>query len=123
MQALRVKKLVSLHSDGAGGGAAGLGAGAAGGAATGSGDLGAAGTSSAAAALALRRAAAAGTEDPLWQRSFHDHALRSNESVIDVGRYVLANPVRAKLAPHWSEWRWRGGEWLAAFEAELPWCG
>jgi len=75
------------------------------------------------AKAAVRRAAAVATDEPIWQRSFHDHALRSEVNVIDVGRYVLANPVRAKLAPHWSEWRWRGGEWLAAFEAELPWCG
>ncbi|HWS27685.1 MAG TPA: transposase [Xanthomonadales bacterium] len=75
------------------------------------------------AKAAVRRASAARTDEPLWQRSFHDHALRSDEGVIDVGRYVLANPVRADLVSHWSDWRWRGGEWLAAFEAELPWSG
>lgn len=75
------------------------------------------------AKAAVRRHAPAAADKPLWQRSFHDHAVRSDESVIDVGRYVLANPVRARLVPHWSDWRWLGGEWLAAFEAELPWCG
>lgn len=75
------------------------------------------------AKAAVRRAGAIAADEPIWQRSFHDHALRSEENVIDVGRYVLANPVRANLASRWTDWRWRGGEWLAAFEAELPWCG
>lgn len=75
------------------------------------------------AKAAVQRTSPIRTEEPLWQRSFHDHAVRSEESIIDVGRYVLANPVRANLASRWTDWRWRGGEWLAAFEAELPWCG
>jgi len=34
----------------------------------------------------------------LWQSSFYDHVLRDNEATQDVVRYVLENPVRAKLA-------------------------
>ena len=43
----------------------------------------------------------------VWQRGFHDHALRSEEDVVTVARYVVANPVRAGLVqrigdyPHW----------------------
>ncbi len=33
----------------------------------------------------------------LWQRSFFDHALRSEESLQAVADYILANPVRAGL--------------------------
>jgi putative transposase len=33
----------------------------------------------------------------LWQRSFYDHVLRDGEDAKDVVKYVLANPVRAKL--------------------------
>jgi len=58
---------------------------------------------------------------PLWQRSFHDHALRSEEGELDVSRYVLANPVGAGLAESWRDWRWRGGDLLAEFENELTW--
>ncbi len=33
----------------------------------------------------------------LWQKSYHDHVLRSEESVMDAARYIVANPVRAGL--------------------------
>jgi len=47
----------------------------------------------------------------LWQKGFHDHALRKEEDLKNVARYVIANPVRAGLAgsvrnyPHWDA-RW-----------------
>ena len=43
----------------------------------------------------------------VWQRGFHDHALRQDEDVVTVARYIVANPVRAGLVqrmgdyPHW----------------------
>ena len=33
----------------------------------------------------------------VWQRGFHDHALRSEESVVEAARYLIANPIRAGL--------------------------
>jgi REP element-mobilizing transposase RayT len=33
----------------------------------------------------------------VWQRGFHDHALRAEEDLIEMVRYVLLNPVRAGL--------------------------
>ena len=38
-----------------------------------------------------------GSKDRIWQRSFHDHALRSDEAVRRVAEYIVANPVRAGL--------------------------
>ena len=44
---------------------------------------------------------------PIWQKGFHDHALRREEDVRSVARYVVANPLRAGLVeragdyPHW----------------------
>jgi REP element-mobilizing transposase RayT len=44
---------------------------------------------------------------PLWQDGFHDRALRQEEDVLAVARYIVANPVRAGLVrgvgqyPHW----------------------
>lgn len=32
---------------------------------------------------------------PLWQKSYYDHVLRSEEDVRDVARYIVGNPVRA----------------------------
>jgi len=43
----------------------------------------------------------------VWQRGFHDHALRDEEDVRDIARYIVANPVRAGICnrvgeyPHW----------------------
>ncbi len=43
----------------------------------------------------------------VWQRGFHDHALRCDENLVSVARYIVANPVRAALVrcvgdyPHW----------------------
>jgi REP element-mobilizing transposase RayT len=34
---------------------------------------------------------------PLWMSGFHDHALRHDEELVDVARYVVLNPVRAGL--------------------------
>ncbi len=43
----------------------------------------------------------------VWQRGFHDHALRNDEDLRDIARYIVANPLRAGLVksvgeyPHW----------------------
>ena len=37
------------------------------------------------------------TGRPVWQRGFHDRALRREESIRDAARYVVANPLRAGL--------------------------
>jgi REP element-mobilizing transposase RayT len=44
---------------------------------------------------------------PVWQRGYHDHAVRREEDIKSLARYVIANPVRAGLSysvgsyPHW----------------------
>ena len=46
-------------------------------------------------------------EQRAWQRGFHDRAIRADEDVVSVSRYVVANPLRAGLVdrigdyPHW----------------------
>jgi REP element-mobilizing transposase RayT len=51
--------------------------------------------------LRLRR------DRPVWQRGFHDRALRREEDVRTVARYMVANPIRAGLVerigdyPNW----------------------
>jgi REP element-mobilizing transposase RayT len=56
--------------------------------------------------LALGRTGAA------WAKAFHDHALRSEDDLESVARYMIANPLRAGLAtwigdyPFWNAvWR------------------
>jgi REP element-mobilizing transposase RayT len=43
----------------------------------------------------------------VWQKGFHDHALRKEEGLTATARYIVANPLRAGLVqrvgdyPHW----------------------
>jgi putative transposase len=44
----------------------------------------------------------------LWQTHYHDHILRSEESVLAVAEYVLDNPVRSGLTAGRGEYRYAG---------------
>ncbi len=44
----------------------------------------------------------------LWQRYGFEHTLRSQEAALSVARYILENPVRAKLAEGISEYPFSG---------------
>ena len=47
------------------------------------------------------------SKSTLWQTGFHDHAVRSEEDILAIARYIVANPLRAGLVeeigayPHW----------------------
>ena len=47
-----------------------------------------------------------GIEGRFWQRSFFDRGLRSEDSVIEVARYIWQNPLRANLVSLPSEYPW-----------------
>jgi len=65
-------------------------------------------------AKALMSAAVHRSGEParLWQPGFHDRALRTEESVREAARYLVANPIRAGLAarvgdyPFWDSVCW-----------------
>ena len=52
---------------------------------------------------------------PLWQRGYHDRAIRNEAELISSARYAIANPVRAGLVkrigdyPYWDA-NWVDGE-------------
>ena len=48
----------------------------------------------------------------IWQRGFHDHALRGDEDLRDVARYVIANPLRSGLAKSVGEYSHWDAIWL-----------
>ncbi|MCK7595217.1 REP-associated tyrosine transposase [Pseudomarimonas salicorniae] len=48
----------------------------------------------------------------LWQRGFHDRALREDEDVRDAARYIVANPLRAGLAESVGEYPYWDAVWL-----------
>ena len=45
--------------------------------------------------------------EKVWQSGFYDHAVRREEDIIGLARYIIANPLRAGLVerveeyPHW----------------------
>lgn len=49
---------------------------------------------------------------PVWSRAFHDHAVRADEDLVTLTRYVIANPVRAGLVEDAMEYPWWNAEWL-----------
>jgi REP element-mobilizing transposase RayT len=48
----------------------------------------------------------------LWQRGFHDRALRREESVVEAARYIVANPVRAGLVARAGDYSHWDAVWL-----------
>jgi putative transposase len=46
--------------------------------------------------------------DPIWQRGFFDHLLRSDESYDQKWNYVRENPVRAGLVAKAEDWPYAG---------------
>lgn len=51
-------------------------------------------------------------DDAIWQDGYHDHALRTEESLHDVARYVVMNPVRAGLVKSVREYPLWDAKWL-----------
>jgi len=48
----------------------------------------------------------------LWQKGFHDHALRSEEDLQETARYIVANPLRAGLIQHIGDYPLWDAIWL-----------
>ncbi|HYJ05090.1 MAG TPA: transposase [Chthoniobacterales bacterium] len=48
------------------------------------------------------------SDDPVWQRRFFDHVLRSDESYAEKWNYVRENPVRAELVTNADDWPYAG---------------
>ena len=44
----------------------------------------------------------------VWQEGYHDWVLRPDQSVTEKIRYVLDNPVRARLVSRWDEYPFSG---------------
>lgn len=49
---------------------------------------------------------------PLWQAGFHDHALRAEEDLRALARYVVANPLRAGLVTSLGDFPLWDAVWL-----------
>ncbi len=63
--------------------------------------------------------------EALWQRGFYDHALRKEEDINVVARYIWGNPVRAGLVAdinsyeHWGSLVWNRQELSGSEDPDL----
>jgi putative transposase len=48
----------------------------------------------------------------IWQHGYHEHALRTSESVRDAARYLVANPVRAGLVDSVADYSFWDAVWV-----------
>ncbi|MDD5296781.1 MAG: transposase [Rhodocyclaceae bacterium] len=53
---------------------------------------------------------------PLWQPNYHDHALRGDEDLRVLARYIVANPLRAGLVEHLGDYPLWDAIWLDGSE-------
>ncbi|KJV30073.1 REP-associated tyrosine transposase [Luteibacter yeojuensis] len=54
----------------------------------------------------------AGRSSPLWQKAFHDRALRKDDDVKTAARYIVANPLRAGLVERAGQYPYWNAIWL-----------
>ncbi|NVZ66006.1 transposase [Pseudomonas gingeri] len=53
-----------------------------------------------------------GRMGPLWQSGFHDRAIRREEDLLAVARYIVANPLRAGLVKRVGDYPLWDSVWL-----------
>ncbi len=49
---------------------------------------------------------------PLWQKAFYDHAVRKEEDVKAIARYIVANPLRAGLVDNIGDYPYWDAIWV-----------
>ena len=52
------------------------------------------------------------TRGGVWSDGFHDHAIRRDQDVVSVARYIVLNPVRAGLVQRVGEYPFWDAIWL-----------
>ena len=53
-----------------------------------------------------------GRSGRFWDAGFHDHALRKEDDVRDIARYIVANPIRAGLVKRYGDYPFWDAIWL-----------
>lgn len=48
----------------------------------------------------------------IWQDNYYDHAVRDDEDLRSMARYIVANPLRAKLVEHIGDYPLWDAVWL-----------
>ena len=61
---------------------------------------------------------------PFWQQSFYDHAVRREEDLLAIARYIFDNPAEAGLIAAGDKWAFHGGSLFAGdVEISEHWDG
>ena len=50
--------------------------------------------------------------DRIWQRGYHDRAIRTEDNLRDTARYLVANPLRAGLVDNIRDYSFWNAAWL-----------
>ncbi|MFS2162036.1 transposase [Pseudomonas sp. Pseusp122] len=53
-----------------------------------------------------------GNLEPIWQKGFHDRALRKDDDLLTAARYIIANPLRAGLVRRVADYPLWDAQWL-----------
>lgn len=53
-----------------------------------------------------------GRHGPVWQEGYFDRALRAEEDIKQVARYIVANPLRAGLVTSCRDWPLWDAKWV-----------
>ncbi|MFO1430843.1 MAG: transposase [Candidatus Competibacteraceae bacterium] len=53
-----------------------------------------------------------GTDGQVWQKGYYDHALRKEEDIKALARYIVANPLRAGLVTKIGDYPLWDAVWL-----------
>jgi len=54
-------------------------------------------------------------EGVIWQKGFHDHAIRDERALRSVARYLIYNPVRAGLVQSVRDYPYWNAVWVGGF--------
>ncbi len=60
--------------------------------------------------LSINRAR--GSRERFWQRGYHDRAVRADEDVLKMARYIIGNPLRAGLVERVGDYPLWDAAWL-----------
>ena len=53
-----------------------------------------------------------GRRGKVWQIAYYDHAVRKDEDIVAIARYIVANPVRAGLVERVGQYPFWDARWL-----------
>ena len=53
-----------------------------------------------------------GRSGGFWQAGYYDHALRKEEDLVGIARYIVANPLRSKLVAKVGDYPYWNAIWL-----------